>query len=88
MTASLPVKIVQNARFRARRATMAATKITAHIGGYLRIGRRQALVTEGDPVFRPARRRTADDAWARGFVLRRFIPPRSGDSLRVLAGVR
>ena len=33
MRGSLPVKIVQNAPFRARRAIMAATKITVHIGG-------------------------------------------------------
>jgi len=32
MRGSLPVKIVQNAPFRARRATMVATKITVHIG--------------------------------------------------------
>jgi hypothetical protein len=34
MRGSLPVRIVQNAPFRARPATMAATKITVHIGGY------------------------------------------------------
>jgi hypothetical protein len=33
MRGSLPVRIVQNAPFRARPATMAATKITVHIGG-------------------------------------------------------
>lgn len=36
MRGSLPVKIVQNAPFRALRATMAATKITVHIGGSAR----------------------------------------------------
>ena len=38
MRSSLPVKIVQNAPFRAPRATIAATKITVHIGGYMRAG--------------------------------------------------